>query len=766
VAAALLVGATCVLGVLAPVAGAAPRGADAPRAERVLVLSIPVVSWEDVNTHDLPNLDRLLDRSAIASLATRTITRTLDLADGYVTMGAGTRAVGAGSTLDGQAFGAAEEVGDATGAQLFARRTGEAVDGGLVHLGIGAIERRNESELYDAQVGSLGDALAAAGHGATVVANADGDDGDPTPTDFYRRPAVAGLMTSAGTVPAGVLGDRLLREDAAAPYGLRLDVDAVADALTATWTPGSVALVEASDLVREDLYRDVASATERPRLFRRALQWTDDLVGAVLRQVDFRRDAVVVVGPAHGRHSPHLTLMALRGPGVEPGLLRSGTTQRSGFVELVDVAPTILAQLGVERPDDMEGREATVGETDGSAADRRATLEHSDAAATFREDQIALVGVIMVVVTGCLSAALALVLLRPGLTKVLPALYLGALAFLGFIPAVFLARLFPFYEFGAIPFYVFLFGTAIGLAAVYETLRHRHPLDPLIAALTVIVAVLVVDTVFGAPLQFNSALGYSPKVAGRFTGLGNLGYAALTSSAVVLAALVANRIGGRRGRRVAVGLLAVVFVVDATPMWGADVGGILSVLPAFAVMAYLLLGLQVRLRTIVSWLGATILAVVGFGLLDLARPADQRTHLGRLFERIGSDGWSGLQTVVERKANANFETIGNSVWLWVLPMVGALVVYLAVRRRPLLDDLFHRIPELRAAAIGFAILGVLGYALNDSGIAVPGMMVAVGNASLVGLLVWVLRDPSRPDLRPSPGPDPRAAALEPVGSAR
>ena len=391
-------------------------------------------------------------------------------------------------------------------------------------------------------------------------------------------------------------------------------------------------------------------------------------------------------------------------------------------------------------------------------------LENSDAAASFREDQIAPVGVILVVVTGCLSAALVLALLRPELSRVLPALYLGALAFLGFIPAVFLARLFPFYEFGAIPFYVFLFATAFGLAGVYETRRHRHPLDPLIAALAVIVAVLVVDTVLGAPLQFNSALGYSPKVAGRFTGLGNLGYAALTASALILAALLANRIGGRRGLRVAVGLLAVVFVVDAAPQWGADVGGILSVLPAFVVMAYLLLGLRVRLRTVVIWLGATLLAVVGFGLLDLARPSDQRTHLGRLFERMGSDGWSGLQTVIERKANANLETIGNSVWLWVLPMVGAFVVYLVVRRRPLVHELFRRIPELRAAAVGFAILTVLGYALNDSGVAVPGMMIGIANAALVGLLVWVLREPSRPDPQPGAVPGPRVAPREPVGA--
>ena len=54
------------------------RAAEAttPGADRVLVLSLPVVTWEDMNTRTaLPNLTRLLDRSAIGGLTTRTIDR-------------------------------------------------------------------------------------------------------------------------------------------------------------------------------------------------------------------------------------------------------------------------------------------------------------------------------------------------------------------------------------------------------------------------------------------------------------------------------------------------------------------------------------------------------------------------------------------------------------------------------------------------------------------------------------------------------------------
>ena len=73
--------------------------------------------------------------------------------------------------------------------------------------------------------------------------------------------------------------------------------------------------------------------------------------------------------------------------------------------------------------------------------------------------------------------------------------------------------------------------------------------------------------------------GYSPTVAGRFAGLGNLGYAQLAAGAVLLAGLLAYRIGGRRGALVAIALLGVAIIVDGAPFFGSDVGGVLSMVP-------------------------------------------------------------------------------------------------------------------------------------------------------------------------------------------
>jgi MFS family permease len=328
-------------------------------------------------------------------------------------------------------------------------------------------------------------------------------------------------------------------------------------------------------------------------------------------------------------------------------------------------------------------------------------------------------------------------------------LYLAALAALGFVAAVLLARLLPFHEWGHVAYFGGLAVAALALAVVYRFAGRRDPLMSLIVGLGVIVTVLVVDVVFGAPLQLSNPLGYSPLIAARFSGFGNLGYAALASSAVLLAGLLAHRIGGRRGALFAIAMLAVVFVADGAPMWGSDVGGILSMLPAFAATGYLLLGYRIRLRTAVLGLVAAVIALVAFGLFDLTRPSDKRTHLGRLFETTESRGWSGFWTVIERKIYENLSVLFRSTWLLVVLAVLGFLAYVYSRRRERLRAIVEWVPELRASFVGFAIVATLGFAVNDSGIAIPGMMLSVLNATVVALMVGTRRRVAPPEATPA-----------------
>src|SRR3954451_8909725 len=77
-------------------------GAAAPPhpIQRVLILSLPGVGWRDVVTHRTPHLRRLLDGAAIADLSTRAPRLRNRLADNYASLGAGDKAVGAGTHVD------------------------------------------------------------------------------------------------------------------------------------------------------------------------------------------------------------------------------------------------------------------------------------------------------------------------------------------------------------------------------------------------------------------------------------------------------------------------------------------------------------------------------------------------------------------------------------------------------------------------------------------------------------------------------------------
>jgi hypothetical protein len=73
--------------------------------------------------------------------------------------------------------------------------------------------------------------------------------------------------------------------------------------------------------------------------------------------------------------------------------------------------------------------------------------------------------------------------------------------------------------------------------------------------------------------------------------------------------------------------------------------------------------------------------------------------------------------------------------------VFAFVLYLIWRAPGRLQRIQTLIPEYRASLYGFTIAAALGFAHNDSGIAIPGVMLGVLNAALV-YLVLVTEDGS------------------------
>lgn len=733
--------AVLALVLLAPTGGAPSAGADEPAPPgRVLVLAVPTLTWSDLHTGATPVLDALVDASAVGAMSVRDVLPLTDDADAYATVSAGTRARGVGAS--GTVLQPEEAYRWGTAGQVYESLRGVPFTDGLMAFGAPAIADRNRGLDYDSEPGALGEALQAAGVPRAVVANADGLSVRPGP-DFERTAGTA-LMDAEGRVPAGEVSPALLEDDPASAFGTRLDIPAVSAALERSWGPLGVALVEASDLVRADRYRPQVSAAQAEVLREHALRRTDELVGRLLEQVDPGTDAVLLVGPYHRTGTTQLTVAALRAPGVEPGLLESPSTRRAGLVALVDVAPTILELAGVERPDSMEGRpfERTADGPDTGAA-RADHLERIERAAKFRDRMVAPVAVAFVALQAVLWVGAAVALQRGGRAG-RPLVGLAALAMLAYLPVTYLAGLGPFHRWPAVAYWAFVVVGSAVLAVVAHLVGRGRGTDPLLAMLVLVFGLLVVDMVLGAPLQLNTVFGYSPTVGGRFAGMGNLAFGQFAGAAFLIFGLLARRARGRAPHLLVLGLLVLVVavVIDGMPIWGSDVGGVLALVPALGYTVVRLLGQRVGWRTAVVWGGATAAVLGLFTVIDLARPAEQRTHLGRLAESIGNEGLGALETVITRKLGANLSVITSSVWTAMVPIALGFVVYLLWRAPGQIRAIRDAVQECLP---GLAVVGVLGFALNDSGIAVPGVLLGVVNASLVYISVRILPGVGEPE---------------------
>jgi hypothetical protein len=718
--------------LLVGAAFAGPAGAAPVRPRRnVLVLSLPTLAWSDLYTGRTPNLDRLLSGSAVAALSVRDVVRSTSAADGYAAISAGTRARGAVDS--GEVLQPDEDYFGIPAAAAFRKNTGLTVHDGVVNLDQPQVVRRNQRLDFDAEVGALGQALEDAHVPRGVIANADGRDGTLAPP--FAREGGSALADQAGVTPAGAVSGDLLMADPTSPFNLRYDPAAVLSAFDRLWPAGGVVMVEGSDLARVDRYRTNATPAQQIRLRNAALVRTDALVGHLLERVDLAKDAVLVVAPYHSSAGVHLTVTGVHAPGVTPGLLRSASTRRAGFVEIVDVAPTILDLAGVDRPDSMEGRPFERTARGAATGERRAhDLLVINRSAKFRDHMVGQVATIFVVLQGLLLvAALVSARRRPVVRRLVG---VAALGLLGFLPATYLAGLIQFYRWTDLAYWGFLAAVSIGIGVGAEAVGRRNRLDPLLLALGVIYGLLVVDMLVGAPLQLNTVFGYSPTVGGRFAGMGNLAYGQFAGAAFLIAGLLLRRLTGRRiAVPAALGVLGLAIIIDGSPMWGSDVGGVLAFVPAIGVTASIVSGRRIRVRSAAIWGAATLAVISAFAALDLSRPADQRTHLGRLVESMSHHGLSSLTTVVTRKLAANLSVLTSTVWTVMVPIALCFVVFLVWKLPGSARSIRETLPEVLGA---LAVVGFLGFALNDSGIAVPGVMLGVINAALVYMVVRIV----------------------------
>ncbi|MEX2588510.1 MAG: hypothetical protein WD602_11055 [Actinomycetota bacterium] len=728
------------LGAAVPAGAATPAESQGPQG-RLLVVSLPGLTWSDVASQELPAMEGFFEDAALANLAPRSVSAKARPGNAYLTISAGSRAAGLPS-VDGQVLGLTEKRLGAEAQEIFRRRTGVIVDGEFVVLHWPRIVRTNQQHPYDAVLGLLQETLEENGIGSAVIGNADGTD---TTSASYERQVGLALADRDGVVARGELGPGLRQEDPPAPYGVRLDTSAAMEEFDRHWgnsasereSGAKVVMVEGSDLARVLDYRSKVSSDRFYELWDSALADSDELFGRLMERVDPEMDSVLVVAPYNLRGSRNLTVAALRTPGGVSGYLKSASTQRAGFLTLVDIAPTVLDVFGVPRPIEMEGRRAEVSPVSLPFVDRVDHLVSSNRASRFRE-RLLVPTSLAIVLTMALAAVGTVVVLMGRLgARWRRGVAFAVLGTLTVFPASYLARLFSLEDLGLGFYWAFVLAAAAGTSVVASVLgaRSKHAYSGLVLVLSMVAGVLVFDVMTGSRLSLGAAFGYSPTGNSRLYGISNYSYGQLATATCLLAAVLAARFRGTTGRAASVGLLVAALIVMGVPIWGSDVGGILAFTPTILVFVTLLQGRKIRWRTVVGGAAATTLAVAAFGLLDLARPAERRTHLGRLIERVMNEGFGPLYSIVERKLVANLQVSVSSFWVATIPLAVAFWLFLVKVQPRSLARVRSRLPTLDVGLASATVAAVLGSLVNDSGAIIAGVAASMLTLSLAYLVL-------------------------------
>lgn len=702
VAAALA--AVCVLSGYGT-ASAAPAAAHAATAPggRVVIIGVPGLEWSDLARERTPNLWELVGRGGAASLSTRTVPppdRGITCRiGGWLTVSAGQRA----GSADTSCVPPPTPVRDPDGS---ARVPGWA-----------ELDAFNAASSYRARVGLLGQAVRDAG-GRVAAAGAG---------------ATLGAADRSGQVPA-YAGSVEALGDLAAYHLVVVEID---DLATAT-PDGS------------------APSTEQRRWAARA---ADARIGETLRRIP-DGTTVLLAGVSDVTDGPRLHVAIAAGPtaagGAEPyppGRLTSASTRQDALVTITDLTATALGALGLPARPGMVGRawmpggpapEAvpdTVAETVAELADANLASQ------VLRQVRAPFFSVFVAVQLLFYGIAAIAVRRRPGRGRALLATQVVAVVSGAVAVSTFLAQLVPWWSLPdpMLALIVTILGFA-GLiaAAAFAGPWRRHVLGPLTVVAGVTSVALLADVMTGSRLQVNAVTGYEPVTGGRFYGFSNIAFAVCATGTILALAGVACVLAERGRRRLAVAVClaygALAVGVDGWPAWGADFGGVPAFTLGLAVFVLMLTGRRIspaRLALIAAG-GAVLIAAIA--VLDRLRPPEQRTHLGAFVQQV-LDGEA--LTVIGRKLGAMLGTLGN-LPLTLLSLAALAFLYLVLARpsrwgASALARAYARAPALRAGLFGALTCALVGFLMNDSGVAIPAMALTVAVPLTLAASVRALR---------------------------
>ncbi|MHB9108849.1 MAG: hypothetical protein ACYDCO_17500 [Armatimonadota bacterium] len=724
--------------------GAALAAPAPAKYEIVVLVAMDGVSVDELAGWKLPVYRELFNQGAVALLNNRTAEAPIRESNA-ATLSAGARAYGYelesnprnGSGLLAYArmgANADEWVDGVLGVDLLKHNTGAGASmQAVVHPGIPALNRINDSLRYQVTPGLLGEALQKAGVQTGAFGNADrGKERD--------RSISLIAMNTAGWADFGDVGDGSTLTASDRPFGLRANYPFYLGALGSLPAGKYFIVIDAGDGARLEAVKPYLKPERYDALKRQAAEECGRFVQALHRQLGERavrhRIILLNVAPSNDalERGDQLSPALMLGSDVVTGMMTSPSTRRPGLVLNTDLTASVLSFYNVKLPAGLRGNPAMVAP--GISGFSRLVTTNRQMVATYMARGPVIKGylfVLAVSLLGSLALLLAgerarrfrvLVQAEQLLRPLLIAVMLG--------PLVFLAAA-ALHIYGTFP--TALFVTAVSLAAAVALHRWVRDLRLIFAVIGLTALALCIDVLAGVPLLRQSMYSYDPIAGIRFYGLGNESAGALIGTSLLGVFALLDYCKASRWWLIPAGIFFLWLVVlDAAPMWGADFGGILAGLAGYGIALLKARGAITR-RVLVS---ASVGALVIFGALivhNLMLPPESQSHVERTFWQAREHGTGMLVETAVRKWSMNLHLMQSSWWAFALASLLTVVIVVFFRPAGILRRALRPHPLLNAAFVGNLAAMLVALCTNDSGV----VMAAVGILYLAAPLLLLIQ---------------------------
>ncbi|HEX6990086.1 MAG TPA: hypothetical protein VF282_11525, partial [Bacillota bacterium] len=735
-----------------------------PPAQRLTVVVAQGLMWQD--------LDRLGPGPGQVAAALLTPPPSGTQPDGaYLTVGAG---VPAGAQhLPVPPLERDESWWDTGAARLHRRLTGFAPgDAAVVVPSLSRLIDANRDRSPPVTPGWLGESLARHGLKTAVLGEAD------FPARGDGRGAALLAMDASGTVAYGQLAG-LTRPDDSTPAGRVQDWPAVIEAWSALPADAAVVVIESGDLARLEAAAPLLSPARwveaREEAVERLAAGIAGLQGAAAGRPGRHPIWVLAAAPARSPgaarfgvlwtwsdaapgtssgHAPTVPPVAAagtagvagpaRGGGAQgrAALLTSPSTRRWGVLPLTDLAPAILAELGID-----DGRGLGRAVVAGAAAYPWGRLVAAgraleEALGANHDGRVTLIQGYVLLLIATALAALAAVRWRA-----LGGVVAWAAPAMASVPLVFL--LLPGLGIEGPAPRAAVSALLAAAVACWAQGRSSAQAFAILAGLTM--AAVLGDLLAGGAAAVRSPLGHSLLVGARYYGVGNEYGGVLVGSAALTGGLVSRWVRAwAPGPAPAVGACvpAAAGVLLLHPALGANFGcGLAAFVASGAFLLKALEGRRHRRRAALGLAAAAAVAVTLAVVGDAAGGAAS-THVGRAAQQAAAGNWEALLEIARRKGLLNWRLIQYTIWSRVFVASLVAVTVLVLRPASGLRRLSRRQPELFTGVLAAVIGACAALVLNDSGVvAAATAMILPTTVAAHALLQPGQRPPERPPLR-------------------